>query len=527
MKKAIELTVENKKVQLDFNTHFNNLVGFYQSLNKGAYDSYRKRGRTYVDVPEIVGITGACENVDTLFKVGNHNDIPLFFTQTGQLALEQALQSLPSVFTVIHSGRDEEIEDERHLRQFRLTEEEFDSTTIGMTRETYDEDKMYEALLVNIQETIQSMLSGILKDNEKILQTIYKRNIEKIRYAATHNFHRISYEDAVKLLNVNGYPEVSFGDDLKANHEAKIVEVLNKKDKTELPVFIMKYPKEIKFFNMKVSSKDSRVCLSADCIFPYAGEGTGASVREHDFEKLNERLITSTMFKLHIQRGGRYEDFKWYLDIMEKKGTNPHAGYGAGNDRVMQYILGEKDIRNASLFYLLNLQTGDWNKKHYGQAPIIIPEKKHILLSIGRVENKRQLLPVVKLLAKSGNAIFYATEHTHEFLKSKGVQTALVHKISEVGETPNIADLLNKKVFDVIIDIPTRKLFKESKEFTDGKLIRKGAIKTGAGLITDVEVAQIVMSNLSENHTNLISEKSNGKSLSNHSGRLVDANVGL
>ena len=60
---------------------------------------------------------------------------------------------------------------------------------------------------------------------------------------------------------------------------------------------------------MKVSSKDKRVCLSADLIFPYAGEGTGASVREHDFERLNERLITSTMYKLHVERGGKYEDF--------------------------------------------------------------------------------------------------------------------------------------------------------------------------------------------------------------------------
>src|SRR5258706_5713733 len=174
MKKQLEVIVEKKKLFLEFNTHFANLVNLNQSLNKGAYDSYRERNRTYVDVPEIVGITGACENVDTLFKVGNNSDIPLFFTQTGQLALEQALQSLRSVFTVIHAGRDEEIEDERHLRQFRLTEEEFDCTTLGMTRENYNEDTMYEALLKNIQETIQSMVAAIIKENEKVLQTTYK-----------------------------------------------------------------------------------------------------------------------------------------------------------------------------------------------------------------------------------------------------------------------------------------------------------------------------------------------------------------
>ena len=82
--------------KLLFNQHFANLVRINASLNRGARVSYEQTGLTYVDVPEIVGITGACENVDTLFKVGNRWDIPLFFTQTGQLSLEQALQSFPA-----------------------------------------------------------------------------------------------------------------------------------------------------------------------------------------------------------------------------------------------------------------------------------------------------------------------------------------------------------------------------------------------------------------------------------------------
>lgn len=523
MKKQLSLTIEKRRMSIEYNDHFANLVKIAQSLNKGAYDSYRQRGYVYVDVPQIVGITGACENVDTLFKVHNRSDIPLFFTQTGQLALEQTLQSSHKVCTVIHSGRDEEEEDERHLRQFRLTEEEFDCTTLGMTRENYDEDKMYEALLKNIQLTVQSMLKEILKDNSKILQTVYKRDIAKLQNASSNDFLRITYEDAVTLLQKNGFPTVNFGDDLKANHEAKIVELLNDTRKTELPVFIMKYPKEIKFFNMKVSAKDQRVCLSADLIFPYAGEGTGSSVREHDFERLNNRLITSTMYRLHLERGGVYEDFKWYLDIMEKKATNPHAGYGIGNDRIMQYVFGETDIRNTSIFYLLNLQTGDWSKKHYGKAPIVVLEKKHILLTIGRAENKKQLLPVIKHLSKSNSAIFYATEHTHDYLKSKGVQTALVYKISQIGDSPNISELLQKRVFDLIINIPTRKNYKQTKEFTDGKLIRTGAIKTGAALITDIEVAEMVLSNLAKE---VMPFETNGKHKT-YQTQHADANVGL
>ncbi len=495
--KKINLTVENKKVSLEFNEHFSNLVKINESLNTGATENYQKMGLTYVDVPEIVGITGACENVDTLFKINNRLDIPLFFTQTGQLSLEQALQSLAGAFTVIHSGRDEEEEDARHLRQFRLTEEEFGCTLTGMTRNNYDEEKMFEALLLHIQKTIQSMIKKILENSGADLKKIYKRDVARLWESTKSNFLRIAYEDAVSLLNKNGYPKVTFGDDLKAEHEAKIVALLNKKN-SELPVFIMKYPKEIKFFNMKVFTKDPRVVLSADLIFPYAGEGTGSAVREHEFEKLNERLLTSTMYKLHTQRGGTYDDFKWYLDIMKNKSTNPHAGYGIGNERVLQYVFGEQDIRNVSLFSLLNKQTGDWDKKKYGQAAILTAAKKHILLTIGKTSDKNYLLQHIKKLTKRPQFVLYATEHTHSFLRNSGVTTSLVYKISEFGKSPNIGDLLNSRVFDLIINIPRREKVKATKEFTDGKLIRRGAVQMGISLITDPEVAVEVIDNLAK-----------------------------
>ncbi len=494
--KPITLTIEGKKITVDYNDHFANLVTINQSLTQGAAANYTKRGMIYCEVPEIVGITGACENVDTLFKVGNRLDLPLFFTQTGQLALEQALQSFPGCWTVIHSGRDEEEEDERHLRQFRLTEEEFDCTMANMTRKNYDEDTMYEALLSAIQGTAQAMVRKVLENNEEVLKKTYKRDTKKLHYMATHNFLRITYEDGIKLLNKNGYPKVKFGDDLKAEHEAKIVKILNKGE-TELPVFMMKYPKEIKFFNMKVSSKDDRVCLSSDLLFPYAGEGTGGSVREHDFEKLNNRLLTSNMYKLHVERGGTYEDFGWYLDIMKQKSTNPHAGYGMGNDRVLQYIFGNADIRNTSIFGLLSAQTGDWDKKRYGHSAIVTPEKKHVLLSIGKIDDKKMLFTDIKLASDNKNVIFYATENTHAFLQKHGIITSLVHKISDSTKAPNIADLLQRKIFDVIINIPTHPKT-GGTELTDGYLIRKGAIEQGLAPITDLEVASMVLENLAK-----------------------------
>ncbi|MFZ5845553.1 MAG: amino acid--tRNA ligase-related protein [Patescibacteria group bacterium] len=494
---SINLTVAGKRTSINFNEHFSYLAKINESLNFGALDHYRKSGLTYVDVPEMVGITGACENVDTLFKVGNRLSLPLFFTQTGQLSLEQSLQSFPGCFTVIHSGRDEEVEDERHLRQFRLTEEEFDCTLAGMTRQNYDEGHMFAALLSHIQKAIQSMIKRILTDNKDVLKSVYRRDVTKLERAVETDFLRISYEEAIKLLRKNGYPNVSFGHDLKTEHEAKIIHLLNK-GKTELPAFITRYPREIKFFNMKVSTQDPRVVLSADLIFPYAGEGTGSAVREHDFVKLKERLLTSTMYRLHQERGGIYEDFTWYMNIIRDGKTNPHAGYGIGNERVLQYVFAESDIRHVSPFSLLNEQTGDWSRERYGQAALHTTPKKHILLTIGKPEDKKYLLPWVKKLAKRSEYVLYATGHTHEFYQKYGILTSRVYKISEIGRQPNISDMLGRRVFDLIINIPTREKVREGKEFTDGKLIRKGAVDIGISLVTDPEVAATLMTNLTK-----------------------------
>ena len=342
--------------------HFKNLVHINEALNQGAILNYMRRGLIYVDVPTIVGITGACENVDTLFTVGNRQGLPLFFNQTGQLALEPSLQHFPGAYTIITSGRDEEYEDDRHLRQFRLTEEEFDCTLAGMAVEGYDEEVMFEALLNNLQGSVQSMIRRVLKGHSGTLESGYGRNISELTAAATEDFGRVSYEDAIGILNQRGYEDLKFGDDLTALHEQEIVKAMSPEGML-MPVFITRYPVEIKFFNMKRSKRDPRVVLSADLILPYAGEAAGSAVREHEFESLNERLLTSRMFQLHQERGGTYEDFEWYLKIIREGKIKPHAGYGIGNDRVMQFLLGTSDIREASIFAQFGAQTGDWSHK--------------------------------------------------------------------------------------------------------------------------------------------------------------------
>ncbi len=362
MERKIILETRKGRKKVNFGEHFENLVRISGQVNQAVHQYYPHHGLQYADVPEIVGVTGACENIDTLFKVGNRQGLLLFFTQTGQLALEQALQRFSGVYTVIHSGRDEAIEDERHLRQFRLIEEEFDCRLAGMKRENYDEEKMYEALLDHIEGATKAIIGKILKEERKTLAGFYGRDIKALETALANPYRRISYEEAVVLLNQNRRSKLKFGDDLKADHEQKIVSLLAGK-RSALPVFVMRYPKEIKFFNMKVSARDERVVLSADLIFPFAGEAVGSAVREHRGRALKERLFSSTMFRLHKGRGGSYEDFKWYVDdIIAAKKTRPHAGYGIGSERLVQYALGLTDIRLSSLLYLTAQETGDWRR---------------------------------------------------------------------------------------------------------------------------------------------------------------------
>jgi asparaginyl-tRNA synthetase len=285
--------------------------------------------------------------------------VPLFFCQTGQLTLEQVLQFHSGVYTVMQSGRDEEAEDARHLRQFMLTEEEFD-WSIAAGDAPYDEEKMYEALLGHIESAIKAIANEVVSRHSGILSEVHGRDVAGLSESLAKPFHRISYEDALALLRLNGYPGLSWGVDLTSDLEAKVVELLADGEFPR-PVFIMKYPKEIKFFNMKVSTTDDRVVLSADLVFPHAGEGVGSAVREHDGDQLEKRLLGSTMYRLHLERGGTLGDFRWYLDMVRSGGAKPHAGYGIGNERVIQWLLGAADIRDCSLFSLMARQTGDWN----------------------------------------------------------------------------------------------------------------------------------------------------------------------
>jgi hypothetical protein len=122
--------------------------------------------------------------------------------------------------------------------------------------------------------------------------------------------------------------------------------------------------------------------------------------------------------------------------------------------------------------------------------------KTQILLSIGNQNEKNALLPFIEVASENKQIIFYTTEHTHQFLKENNIKSTFVHKISEVGKHPNISELLSKRVFDYIINIPSRNATEVRSDYTDGEIIRRIAAEYGIVSITDLDVAEIILGNL-------------------------------
>lgn len=114
--------------------------------------------------------------------------------------------------------------------------------------------------------------------------------------------------------------------------------------------------------------------------------------------------------------------------------------------------------------------------------------QRSILVTIGSIEDKIDMLPSLQLLAEKGFA-FFATQRTHEFLTSRGINSALLHKISE-PRSPNIREYLEQRRVDLVINIPTHQ---SSTEQTDGYYIRRIATDHGIPLLTNVQLSKRVI----------------------------------
>lgn len=302
------------------------------ALYWGAMQYLHKNGFTWIEVPTMTKVTGACENVDTLYSF-DHFGKTAYLAQTGQLYLEAKIPTHKKVWTTINSSRAEQGVDSRHLNQFMLLEFEHQGTL--------------EDLLKNIEGVVKSMVENSLDlchDEFKSLG----RNIDELR-SYTKPFKRITYEDAIKLLQKNGF-KIEFGDDFKHEHELKIVNLLGGK-----PTFVTHFPQEIKFFNMRLNRSNRDVVNSCDLLMPYSGESVGSAEREDDYTILEKRLKESQMFNILKKKGVTIDAFREYLNLI-KNHNILHSGCGIGFNRITQSVLGVKDIR-ITTNYPINAET--------------------------------------------------------------------------------------------------------------------------------------------------------------------------
>lgn len=279
-----------------------------------------EHGFLEVVVPHIVNATGSCEVVSTLFKVPYFGR-DAYLSQTGQLYLEALVPFLGGkVWTFGSSFRAEGRADDRHLTEFSLLELEFEGD--------------FDLLLSTVEDLFASMVYGVRELPEVMNPLELKRP-----------FKRLRYEDAISELGL------SWGMDTTSADEKRLLELNDNQ-----PLFITHFPKELKYFNMRVNDVDARVVNSADFLLPFGGESAGCAEREFNAIRLRKRLFESGMWTQFIAENGDKGAFDWYLDAYHRYDYRLHSGFGMGLNRVTKYVLGLDDIR-CSTVYPTNAET--------------------------------------------------------------------------------------------------------------------------------------------------------------------------
>lgn len=261
----------------------------------------------------------ACEGTTTLFPVPYFDLGFAFLSQSGQLYIEAAIASVGRCYDFGPVFRAEKSKTKRHLTEFWMMDAEAAFVE-------HDEN-------LTIQEGLVRFIIRYCLENCKQELAILERDTEKLKKADAP-FTRFTYEQAIKKLNELG-SDIKFGEDLGNDDEAMLT-----KD-SEVPIFIEKWPKEIKPFYMKLDPTDPTRALNSDLIATEgAGELIGGSQREENVDILIDRIK---------HEGLNQADYEWYLDL-RRYGAVPHSGFGIGLERAVRWITGVEHIRETIPF---------------------------------------------------------------------------------------------------------------------------------------------------------------------------------
>ena len=197
-----------------------------------------------------------------------------------------------------------------------------------------DDMKLAEDLL---KYTIRYVLEHAPEEMAFFNQFVDPGLLERLDGVVNSEFGHVTYTEAIEILekhnDVFDY-KVFWGCDLQTEHERYLTEKIFKR-----PVFVTDYPKEIKAFYMTLN-EDGKTVAAMDCLVPGVGEIIGGSQREHRYDVLLDRIH---------ELGLKEEDYGFYLDL-RKYGSNRHAGFGLGFERLVMYVTGIGNIRDAIPF---------------------------------------------------------------------------------------------------------------------------------------------------------------------------------
>lgn len=266
-------------------------------------------------------------------------------TVSGQLEGELGAMALSEIYTFGPTFRAENSNTARHLAEFWMIEPEMAFYDIEDNMDLAEEFVKYlvRYALDNNREDIE-FLNQRFADEEK-QKPQHERSelglLEKLEFVVSNNFERITYTDAISiLLESSAYKkkkfkyDVEWGIDLQSEHERYLVEKHFKK-----PVIVTSYPKAIKAFYMR-QNDDGKTVAAMDILAPGIGEIVGGSQREERLEKLEQRMN---------EMGLPAQEMNWYLDT-RRYGTVPHAGFGLGFERMVQFVTGMTNIRDVIPF---------------------------------------------------------------------------------------------------------------------------------------------------------------------------------
>ncbi|MGK0484513.1 MAG: asparaginyl-tRNA synthetase [Myxococcota bacterium] len=249
-------------------------------------------------------------------------------TVSGQLEAEIAALSHSKVYTFGPTFRSENSNTTRHLAEFWMVEPEVAFCDLNALAE------LAESFLKSV---FRDVMAACPDDFEFFDQRIQPGIIESLEAIASSSFERIPYTEAISILERCGkkfeFP-VQWGIDLQSEHERYLAE-----EHVKRPVIVTDYPADIKAFYM-YQNDDGKTVGAMDVLVPGVGEIIGGSQREHRHDRLLQRIR---------DMGLPEEEYWWYLDL-RRFGTVPHAGFGLGFERVIQFMSGMANIRDVSPF---------------------------------------------------------------------------------------------------------------------------------------------------------------------------------